>query len=268
MLRRLELSAEDHHALIGHCQSKNILFLSTPFEEESADFLDRLGLPAFKVSSGEITNLPFLGYLASKGKPLILSTGMATMPEIDRAIEVLERAGNSAQRILLQCVSEYPADPAQANLRAMATLADAFGCPAGYSDHTPGTETAMAAAALGACVVEKHFTLDRSLPGPDHNASLEPEHLRAMVRGIRVAESAVGDGVKRPLSSETVIAAVARKSLVAAVDIPAGTVLRSEHIVTLRPGTGLPPAMKDQLVGRTTTMAIAAGSLLRGDMIA
>lgn len=267
MLRRLELSHADHHAIARQCALRGIAFLSTPFEEESARFLDEMGVPAFKISSGDLTNLALLEYVAGFGKPLILSTGMADLPEIDAAVDAILSA-RGVTPALLQCVSEYPAAPADANLRAMATLQAAFACPAGYSDHTPGIETAIAAAALGACVVEKHLTIDRRLPGPDHKASLEPAELRAMVRGIRIAEASRGDGVKRPAAGEAAIAAVARKSLVAARDIPAGSVLHAEDIAIRRPGTGLPPRYRAQLLGRTTKVAISSGTLLTQEMLA
>ena len=266
MLKRLELTEEDHRSLIAHCERRGVLFLSTPFDEESCDFLESLELPAFKLPSGELTNLPFLAHVAGKGKPVILSTGMATLQEVDAAVETFARSGNN-RLVLLQCVSEYPADPAEANLRAMASMRSLFGFPVGFSDHTPGIAAAIAAAALGACVVEKHFTLDREMPGPDHRASLEPEELAEMVRGIRVAESALGDGEKRPGAGEAATARAARKSLVAACDISAGTVLGPEHIAVKRPGTGIPPGMRVRLLGRKTKVAVPAGTLFDWEML-
>jgi N-acetylneuraminate synthase len=266
MLRRLELTEEDHRALTAHCESRGVLFLSTPFDEGSCDFLESLGLPAFKLPSGELTNLPFLAHVAGKGKPVILSTGMATLQEVDAAVETLARSGNN-QLVLLQCVSEYPADPAEANLRAMASMRSSFGFPVGFSDHTPGMAAAITAAALGACVVEKHLTLDREMPGPDHRASLEPAELAEMVRGIRVAESALGDGEKRPGAGEETTALAARKSLVAACDISAGTVLGPEHIAAKRPGTGIPPGMRERLLGRKMRVAVPSGTLFEWEML-
>ena len=184
MIRKLELSETDHRRLLARCREQGILFLSSPFDEQSADFLDELGLSAFKIPSGELTNLPFLAHLAGKGRPLILSTGMACLAEVEAAVQTIAEVG-PVPVALLQCVSNYPADPADVNLRAMDTLAVAFGVAVGYSDHVPGNEVAFAAVARGACIVEKHFTLDRSLPGPDHQASLEPDELAALVRGIR-----------------------------------------------------------------------------------
>lgn len=267
MLRRLELSAEAHRELLDHARRRKLVFLSTPFDEESADFLDRLGVPAFKIPSGEITNLPFLAHVARKGKPLIVSTGMTTLGELEQAVAAIEETGNR-RFALLQCVSNYPAAAADTNLRAMRTMAAAFRVPVGYSDHTLGCEVAIAAAALSAAVIEKHFTLDRELPGPDHRASLEPDELRQMIDGIRNVEAALGHGRKQPAASERNTAAVARKSLVAAVPIRAGTRLTEELIAVRRPGTGLPPAMRSALVGRAALRDIAAGALLNLDMVA
>lgn len=261
MLRRLELSEPAHRALMAYCQEWRILFLSSPFEEESADVLEQLGVCAFKIPSGELTNLPFLEHVARKGKPMIVSTGMSTLAEVEQAVQAIRQMKNS-QVVLLHCVSDYPADPSDANLRAMQTMADAFKVPVGYSDHTPGIEVALAAVALGACVIEKHFTCDRTLPGPDHRASLEPDELRRLVQGIRMVESALGDGRKAPVPREANTAAVARKSLVAARDIPAGSLLTEESIAIKRPGTGLPPAMLPSLVGRKTLRDIPVDTLL------
>lgn len=266
MLSRLELSAEAHQAILVHCRRKGVLFLSTPFEEQSADLLERLGVAAFKIASGEITNLPFLAHIARKGKPMIVSTGMACLGEVEMAVNTIWKAGNR-DIILLHCVSKYPAAPPEINLRAMQTMATAFGLPVGYSDHTPGIEVPLAAVALGACVIEKHFTLDRNLPGPDHQASLEPDKLKSMVQGIRTVEAALGHGRKEPAASEANTAAVMRKSLVAAFDIPAGTLLTEELIAIKRPGTGLPPAMRSYLIGRTTRVLIPAGTVLALDML-
>ena len=262
MLSRLELSHEDHHDLKEYCQRRGILFLSTPFDELSADFLEQLGVPAFKMGSGELTNLPFLLHVARKSKPMIVSTGMASLGEVESAVEAIHSQGN-LDLILLHCVSNYPADPADINLRAMDTLRCAFDLPVGYSDHTQGIEIPLAAAALGACVIEKHITLDRHLPGPDQAVSLEPDELKTLVRGIRLVESALGDGRKRPAASEADTASVARKSLVAAIDIPAGTALTGEMIAIKRPGNGLPPALRSSLIGRRTRNAIPAGALIR-----
>lgn len=266
MLRRLQLSEEAHRELLRYCREKNILFLSTPFDEESADFLDELKVPAFKIGSGEVTHLSFLEHVARKGKPVILSTGMSDLNDVESAVRVLRAAGCD-QMVLLHCVSSYPADPAQANLRAMQTLAAAFQVPVGYSDHTPGIEVALAAAALGACVIEKHFTLDHHLEGPDHRFSLEPEELRLLVKGIRVVEASLGHGRKEPAVGEMSTAAVARKSLVAARDIAKGTVLTEKLVAIKRPGTGLPPALRSRFMGRAVRRAVPAGTLLTLEMV-
>lgn len=260
MLRRLELSQADHAALIAHCAQHGILFLSTPFDEESAAMLAELGVAAFKIPSGEITNLPFLSAVAAWQRPIILSTGMATEAEVRTAVECLRASGNG-QLALLHCVSNYPAEPADVNLRAMPAMASLFGVPVGFSDHTLGIDIAAAAVALGACIVEKHFTLDRALPGPDHRASVEPEELAQLVRSIRRVESALGHGRKEPAASEANTAQVARKSLVAARDLAAGTLLTEDAIGIKRPGTGLAPALRPQLVGRVLKSAVPAGTL-------
>ncbi len=262
MLRTLELSRENHLVLMEHCRRRGVHFLSTPFDEESADLLDELGVPAFKISSGEITNLPLLSHIAAKNKPLILSTGMCSLGEVETAVNTIEAVGSQGL-ILLHCVSSYPADPPEVNLRAMITLGAAFGTPVGYSDHTQGNEVAMAAVAMGACVVEKHFTLNRGLPGPDHRASLEPSELVDLIHGIRKVESALGTGRKTAVTSEADTAAIARKSLVAAKNIPAGTLITESMIAIRRPGTGLPPGMRCHLVNRTALREIPIGALFR-----
>lgn len=266
MLRRLELSPEAHRELVDSCRQSGILFMSSPFDEESADFLAGLGVPAFKIPSGEITNLRFLSHVARKGKPIIVSTGMSSLEEVECAVRTVEEADND-KLILLHCVSNYPADPSETNLRAMQTMRATFHVPVGYSDHTMGITVTLAAVALGACVIEKHFTLDRNLPGPDHQASLEPEELAALVRGVRTVEKALGDGRKEPAASEANTAAVARRSLVAARNIPAGSTLTEELIAIKRPGTGLPPAMLSQLLGRVAVKNIPADTLLSLEML-
>jgi N-acetylneuraminate synthase len=267
MLRKLELSEADFKKLFDECHKNNILFLSTPFDEDSADFLASLDMEAFKVSSGEITNLPFLAHVARKGKPVILSTGMSYLNEVDVAVRTIQSAGNH-DLVLLHCTSNYPADPADVNLRAMTTLGQAFQVPVGFSDHTMGIEIPLAAVAMGACVIEKHFTLDRSLPGPDHQASLEPTELEALVKGVRKVEVSLGHGRKEPVEREANTAAVARKSIAARVDIPAGTTLNETHFMMLRPGTGLPSAMLQYVVGRTARVDISAGTLISFEMCA
>jgi len=242
------------------------MFLSTPFDGESADLLESLGVPAFKIASGDVTHLPLLRYVARKGRPMLVSTGMATLEETRQAVEAIRDAGGR-ELALLQCVSRYPADPSDANLRAMATLARAFGAPVGYSDHTTGVEVALAAAALGACVIEKHLTLDRRLPGPDHQASLEPDEFGRMARGIRTVESALGHGRKEPAAGEAEIARVARKSLVTTRAVAAGGELTREAVAARRPGTGLPPSALERVLGRRAAVAIPAETVLTWEML-
>jgi N,N'-diacetyllegionaminate synthase len=266
MARKLELPFDAFRELFDYCRDRDIIFLSTPFDYESADFLAELSVPAFKIPSGELTNLVFLEHIARKGRPLIVSTGMATIEEVRIAVEVMRGAGNR-QMVLLQCVSNYPAKPSSMNLRVMDTLEQAFGVAVGLSDHTVGLEIAFAAVALGACIVEKHFTLSHELPGPDQHASLKPQDLARLVRGIRNIEASLGDGVKAPTAEELNTADVARRSLVAARFIPAGSVLTIEMLDILRPGTGLSPAMRSQLVGRHVRHDIESGTLLSLDML-
>lgn len=251
MLKRLELSAAMHEQLIAHSARRGIEFFSTAFDLDSLDYLMGLGMARTKVPSGEITNLPYLRKVGSYGKPVILSTGMATLGDIEAALAVLEAAGTPRDRItVLHCSTEYPAPMAEVNLLAMPALARAFGVRVGYSDHTEGIEVAIAAVALGACVIEKHFTLDRSLPGPDHRASIEPDELARMVSSIRNIELALGDGVKRPSASEEKNRLVARKSLVAARAIAKGELFSEENLVAKRPGTGISPMRLDEWLGR------------------
>lgn len=292
MLRRLELSADAHHALIEHCRRRGIGFLSTPFDAASAVFLrDELALPCFKLSSGDLTNAPLLLLLA-RARPhrdIILSAGMAGLGEVEEALGVLafgytaaadaapgaaafraafrspEGAAMLRERVtLLHCTTEYPAPMAQTNLRVMATLRAAFGVRVGFSDHTPGIAAALAAVALGAEVIEKHFTLDRTLPGPDHAASLEPAELRALVAGIRDVEAALGDGRKIPTTGEGANAAVARKSIVAARPIRCGESYSLDNLTTKRPGTGLPPIRLWDLLGRPAGRDYAADDAIEG----
>jgi N-acetylneuraminate synthase len=266
MLKRLELAPQAHGMLMEHCRARGIMFLSSPFDEKAADLLDSLNVAAFKVPSGEIVNFPYLSHVARKGRPVILSSGMSTLDEVITAVAAVRAAGNE-QIVLLHCLSNYPADPAEANLRAMATMAEACRCPVGFSDHTETHAVAIAAVALGACMIERHFTLDRDLPGPDHRASLEPDELAAMIRDIRVTESALGNGRKEPQPSELENRAVIRKSLAAARNLPAGTILQAVDLTMMRPGTGLAPAMAPQLVGRRLRSAVVAGTLITLDML-
>ena len=267
MLRRLELTWGMHLALINHCQHRGIGFFSTAFDLPSLDRLAGMGLDRFKVPSGEITNLPYLrrvGHLASPAcKSVILSTGMATLGEIEAAIDVLETAGTPRERItVLHCNTEYPTPMHDVNLRAMLAIRDAFSVAVGYSDHTAGIEVPTAAVALGATVIEKHLTLDRNLPGPDHQASLEPDEFAAMVSAIRHIEQALGDGIKRPSPSEARNKLIARKSLVAAIPIRAGERFSADNLNAKRPGTGLSPMRLDEVIGRRAPRDFAADELI------
>ena len=262
MLRRLELSPEAHVHLRDHAVRKGLIFLSTPFDGESADFLHELGVPLFKIASGELTNLPLLEHIARKRKPMIVSTGMAFLREVEAAINVIRKA-DCEEVILLHCTSDYPADPSECNLRAMVSMRETFAVPVGYSDHTTGLYVAVAAVALGAVVLEKHITLDKCLPGPDHRASLEPAELTVLVQTVREVEQALGDGVKKPVASEQNTRRVARKSLVAVCDLPVGTTLQEHHLVAKRPGTGIPPGESARLIGRTLTRALSADEMIQ-----
>jgi len=261
MLQRLELDAEAHQRLIDHCGQIGIQFLSSAFDAQSADLLASMNVPLLKVPSGEITNLPFLQHLARKGRPLILSTGMSTLGEVEEAVNVVQAAG-ATQLTLLHCVTEYPVPYAEVNLRAMRTLKLAFGLPVGYSDHTQGIDIAIAAVALGAEVIEKHFTLDRSLPGPDHAASLEPVELEQMVAAIRHVEVALGTGIKAPATCELPNISVARKSVVAARALPAGHQLATGDLEIKRPGNGLAPKLLPALIGRTLRAGVAKDEII------
>ncbi len=261
MLERLVLTPEEHAILQRHAASLGILFLSTPFDSAAAAMLDDLRVPAFKVGSGELTNLPLLEEIAKYGRPMLISTGMATMREVAAAVDTVEAAGNEAIA-LFHCVSAYPADPDDSNLNAMAAMQAAFGYPTGWSDHMQDWATAVTAVAMGASLLEKHLTLDRRMPGPDHAASIEPEAFAAMVRAIRAVERARGSGDKAPAPAEIGTAAVARRSLHWASSIREGTVVEPRHLVALRPGTGFPPAFAKQLTGRMVGRDVADGAMV------
>jgi N,N'-diacetyllegionaminate synthase len=259
MIRRLELTPQMHEELIAHCERRGIRFFSSAFDLESIDLLARLGLDRFKIPSGEITNLPYLRHVGRQRLPVILSTGMATLAEVEAAMDVLVTSGVQRESItVLHCNTEYPTPMTDVNLRAMQSMQRALGVPVGYSDHTAGIEVAVAAVALGATVIEKHLTLDRTLPGPDHRASLEPAQFGAMVAAIRNIERALGDDLKQPSPSEQKNIAVARKSIVAARPIRKGEVLTEAHLAAKRPGTGLSPMLWDELIGRTASRDFAA----------
>lgn len=263
MLHRLELTEAMHKELIAHCAKRNISFFSTGFDIESVDMLVSLGQYCFKIPSGEITNLPYLRHIGQIGKKVILSTGMATLGEIEAAIEVLDQAGTPrANLTVLHCTTEYPTPMHEVNLRAMQSIHAAFGVAVGYSDHTSGIEVAIAAAAMGATVIEKHFTLDRNLPGPDHHASLEPEELKAMVAAIRNIETALGDGIKRLTPSEARNKPFARKSLVATKAIKAGEVFSAKNLTAKRPGTGISPMRWDEVLGKKARRDFIADELI------
>jgi len=250
MLQRLELTYEMHEELIKHCSNSGIGFFSTGFDIQSIDFLVSLGLELFKIPSGEITNLPYLRHIANYNKPVILSTGMATLDEIEAALNVLIKNGVERQQLtVLHCNTEYPTPMHDVNLKAMCSIGDTFGVKVGYSDHTQGIEVAIAAVSLGASVIEKHFTLDRQLPGPDQKASLEPDELKAMVKSIRNIEQALGDGIKRPSQSEIKNISIARKSIVAASDICKGEIFTEENLTVKRPGNGISPMQWDEILG-------------------
>jgi len=261
MIKKLELSDKNFKELFTYAQRKEIIFLSTPFDPESVDLLDKLGVPAIKVGSGEITNFPLLKHIASKQKPVILSTGMSTLDEVTEAVEVIRKAG-SEEIALLHCVSCYPARIEDTNLRAIETLRRKFNLPVGLSDHTVGIHIPIAAVALGACIIEKHFTLDKNLPGPDHRASLEPAELKEMVQAIRSVESALGDGIKRPTADEKETKKAARRSLVARTNIPAGTVITEDMLDIKRPGTGLEPKLINLVIGKKAKKNIAFGEII------
>jgi len=251
MLRKLELTEEMHHELIEHCRRREIRFLSTGFDVESINFLDSLGIEIFKIPSGEITNLPYLRHIGKLGRDVILSTGMSNMDEIKFAIQAIEEAGTPREKVVvLHCTTAYPAPMTDVNLLALGSIREELGVAVGYSDHTLGVEIALAAVAQGAIVIEKHFTLDRNLPGPDHQASLEPLELKYMVDGIRNIEKALGDGVKVIKPSEIANRSVARKSIVARIPIKTGEIFNENNLTTKRPGTGMSPMDWDNLVGK------------------
>lgn len=264
MLKKLELSEADHHLLIAHCAKNKIKFLSTPFDEESIVLLKGLGITTGKIPSGEITNLPYLRAMATAFDELILSTGMADMEEIKAAVQVFISAGKSLDQVtILHCNTEYPTPFADVNLKAMNTIAAECKTAVGYSDHTTGIEVPIAAVALGATLIEKHFTLDRDMEGPDHKASLEPGELTAMVSAIRNIELAIsGDGQKKASPSEIKNKPIARKSIVAAMDIKAGEIFTAENLTTKRPGNGVSPMQWDEVIGTKAVRDFSADELI------
>ncbi len=250
MIKRLELDIKAHRALMDHCRKKRIIFLSSPFDLDSISLLGKLGLKVFKIPSGEITNLPYLKKIGSLKRKVILSTGMADMGEIEDALNVLAGVGSSRKDItVLHCNTEYPTPYGDVNLRAMLSIKEAFKVKVGYSDHTLGMEIPVAAVALGATVIEKHFTLDKNMQGPDHRASLEPDELKLMVKAIRNVEKAFGSGIKEPSSSELRNKEIVRKSIVASCPIKKGETLSARNMATKRPGTGISPMQWDKVIG-------------------
>lgn len=263
MLKKLELSPTMHEELVKHCEKREIKFLSTAFDQKSLDYLDSLGLMLFKIPSGEITNLPFLRHVGSLGKPVVLSSGMASLEEVGDAVAVLENAGTIRTKItVLHCNTEYPTPVQDVNLRAMTTIRDAFGVEVGYSDHTRGIEVPIAAVATGASVLEKHITLDRSLPGPDQAMSTEPQEFKKMIQAIRNIEQALGNGIKQASPSEAKNILIVRRSLVATKRIEAGESFTSENISAKRPGTGISPMRWDDVIGRAAIRDFSPDELI------
>lgn len=260
MLKKLELPYKDFKTLKRYCDQKGIMFLSTPHTDDAVDFLDPI-VPAYKIGSGDLTNIPLLEKIAKTKKPIILSTGMGTMPEVKEAVNAITRQGNK-KIIILHCTSNYPCPPEEINMRAMQTLERAFPFPIGYSDHTTDLVAPIMAVTLGATTIEKHFTLDKAMEGPDHKASLDPKELKVMAQTIRNVERSLGDGLKKPNASEARIGKVARKSIVSAVAIPKGTFIKREMLTVKRPGTGIMPKYLLRIVGKKTKRDIAKDVLL------
>jgi N,N'-diacetyllegionaminate synthase len=264
MLKKLELSHQDHLELIKYCQFKNIKFFSTAFDAEGVTYLNELGLDLFKIPSGEITNYPYLRAIGQTGKPVILSTGMCFLKEIQEAIDVLVKYGTNRQQIsILHCNTEYPTPMEDVNLKAMLTIANEFKTPIGYSDHTLGIEVPIAAVALGATIIEKHFTLDKNLPGPDHKASLEPQELKEMVKAIRNIELALsGNGIKEPSPSEAKNINIGRKSIHFIANLPKGHIVKEEDLIMLRPGVGISPMKMHTIIGKKLLSDVKAYQIL------
>lgn len=264
MLKKLELSSGAHKSLINYCRKKNIMFLSSPFDNESIDLLNNLGLKIFKIPSGEITNLPYLRKIGKLKKKIILSTGMSNLKEIKQALGILTKAGTNKKNItVLHCNTEYPTSFEDVDLNAMLTIKNTFNVNVGYSDHTPGTEVSIAAAALGAIVLEKHFTLDKNMPGPDHKASLNTKELKVMVDAVRNAEKALGNSIKKPSPSEFKNMLIVRKSIVAKRGIEKGEKFNKENITVKRPGFGISPMLWDKVIGKTATRKFDEDELIK-----
>ena len=261
MFRRLELSWDDHQKLKDHADRRGMLFLSTPFDEDSADFLDGLGVPAFKIASSDLTHIPLLRHIARKSKPILLSTGMSFLSEVEEAVRTLQDHG-ARDIVLLHCVSSYPAPPESLNLRSIPTLRDHFHLPVGFSDHSQGTLFSLIAAALGARVLERHFTLDRNAAGPDHKASLDPDDLRALITSLGRVEASLGDGDKHPSRAEEQGRQLSRRSIVAAADIRAHETIHPWMLACKRPAGGLNPCEVDKVIGMRARRDLARDSVL------
>ena len=262
MLKSLELSRDQQKELKAHCDDIGILYLCTPYEVKSADLLEEIGVEAYKIASTDTSNIPFLRHIAGKDMPVILSTGMSSLGEVEEAVNELKLHGLEGKIIILQCTSEYPVQIDQLNLRAMKTMELAFGCPVGFSDHTQGIGASPWAVVAGACVIEKHFTLDRNMEGPDHMASIEPEELTKLIKTIRDVEASMGDGIKRPMPCELNNKLLMQKSLVSTRSIPAGEIIGETDLTCKRPGYGIKPNWFDKVVGKKTAKNIDKGELI------
>jgi N,N'-diacetyllegionaminate synthase len=265
MIKKLELSDSEFQEIAKYARDKGIIFLSSPFDTESVDLLDEMNIPAFKIASGEITNFPLLKHIAKKHRPVILSTGMSTIGEVEEALNLIEKYNDDI--ILMHCLTNYPAKKEDANLNVIKTLEYTFKRHVGFSDHTSGIEMSVAAVALGSCVIEKHFTIDKNLPGPDHKASLEPQELSEMVKAVRNVEKGLGNGIKKPTNDEIKIKKLVRKSIVAKKDILKGSILTEEMLNIKRPGTGIEPKYLDELVGKELIEDVKKDDLLKWNQL-
>jgi len=266
MYKKYELAEDEYRALRDYCDEKGILFLASVFDEENADLLERVGTCAYKIASCDITHLPMLRYIARKNKPIILSTGMSTLDEVRDAVEAIKSEGNE-QIVLTHCISSYPAEIDKSNLRAITTLKEEFGLPVGYSDHTPGEVSAISAVTLGAKLIEKHFTTDKSLPGVDHHLSMDPKDMKQMIDDIHLIEPGLGTGEKVVTEAEKETRAMARRSIISKTDIPAGTTISKEMLIIKRPGTGIAPKYLDRVVGKIAVKDIGAEVLISEEML-
>lgn len=271
LIEKLELSLQHYIELIDYCDELGIVFLATPFDFGSVNLLEKLNASAYKISSSDLTNLPLLKHIASKHLPMLLSTGMGYLSEVEEALMAISHEMdhtpiNRLPVVLMHCISHYPAPTEALNLRAIKTLSETFKLPVGYSDHSQGVEAAMAAVVMGACVIEKHYTLNRNFPGPDHKSSVEPDELKFLVESIRNIETALGDGIKKPAKCEEPAISITRKSLVAACYIKAGTYVTKSMLEIKRPGTGIAPKYYDLILGKKTVMDIEEDEVIRWDM--